>query len=91
MALKYLCYYSFRFSRIVWCHNFSNEKNYCPIKKDSCFGNFFYGAKNYFKKNKVFLKDEQTAIKAGYRPCGVCMNKEYKEWKNKQLNLIKKH
>lgn len=47
--------------------------------------------KGYYVKNRVFFKDEETAIKAGYRPCGVCMKEEYKEWKNKQMSLIKKH
>ena len=35
----------------------------------------------YYIKNRVFFKDEETAIKAGYRPCGICMKKEYKKWK----------
>lgn len=32
-------------------------------------------------KNRVFFGNEQEAIAAGYRPCGRCMNKKYKEWK----------
>lgn len=43
-------------------------------------------AKGYYVKNRVFFKDEETAIKAGYRPCAVCMPKEYKIWKEKQQN-----
>lgn len=31
-----------------------------------------------------FFRDEETAIKAGYRPCAVCMPEKYKEWKEKQ-------
>lgn len=38
-------------------------------------------AKGYYVQNRVFFKDEQTAIKAGYRPCAVCMPDEYKRWK----------
>lgn len=37
--------------------------------------------KGYYKKNRVFFDSEQTAIEAGYRPCAVCMKKEYKLWK----------
>ena len=46
-------------------------------------------AKGYYVKNRVFFKDEETAIKAGYRPCAVCMPKEYKIWKEKQKNKHK--
>ena len=30
---------------------------------------------------RVFFADEATAIKAGYRPCWLCMRGEYIEWK----------
>ena len=43
-------------------------------------------AKGHYVKNRVFFKDEETAIAAGYRPCAVCMPKEYKIWKLKQIN-----
>lgn len=32
-------------------------------------------------KNRVFFRDEATAIAAGYRPCAVCMPNEYAKWK----------
>lgn len=32
--------------------------------------------------NRIFFKDEQEAITAGYRPCGRCLNKKYREWKS---------
>ena len=35
-------------------------------------------------KYRVFFKDEETAIKAGYRPCAKCMPEEYAKWKAKQ-------
>ncbi len=44
--------------------------------------------KGYYIQNRVFFLNEETAIKAGYRPCAVCMRKEYEEWK-KENNLIK--
>lgn len=37
--------------------------------------------KGKYVTHRVFFKDEETAIKAGYRPCAVCMPKEYAEWK----------
>ena len=41
-------------------------------------------AKGEYVKYRVFFKDEETAVAAGYRPCGVCMKEEYKKWKSKQ-------
>lgn len=38
-------------------------------------------AKGQYIKERVFFADEQTAIAAGYRPCGVCMKEAYKKWK----------
>ena len=35
---------------------------------------------NYIKY-RVFFKDEETAIRAGYRPCAICMPKQYRIWK----------
>ena len=37
--------------------------------------------KGFYIKNRVFFKDEETAIAAEYRPCAICMPNEYKEWK----------
>jgi Metal binding domain of Ada len=30
-------------------------------------------AKGHYKPNRVFFADEDTALKAGYRPCRICM------------------
>lgn len=40
-----------------------------------------YIAKGQYVKHRVFFADEETAIAAGYRPCGVCMKAQYKLWK----------
>lgn len=40
-----------------------------------------YLAKGQYAQNRVFFPDEETAIKAGYRPCAKCMPEEYKRWK----------
>jgi len=47
-------------------------------------------SKGYYIQNRVFFQDEETAIKAGYRPCAICMQKEYLIWKEKQLTKVKK-
>ena len=40
-----------------------------------------YIAKGQYVKHRVFFKDEETAIAAGYRPCKICMPEKYAEWK----------
>lgn len=35
-------------------------------------------------KHRVFFKDEETAIAAGYRPCGICLREKYGDWKKSQ-------
>ena len=37
-----------------------------------------------YTKSRVFFKDEETAIAAGFRPCGTCMPEKYKAWKKAQ-------
>ena len=44
-------------------------------------------AKGYYVQDRVFFIDEETAIRAGYRPCGVCMEEEYKKWEKEQEGL----
>jgi len=43
-----------------------------------------YISKGQYVKYRVFFRDESTAIKAGYRPCAVCMPEEYRKWKRKK-------
>ena len=38
--------------------------------------------KGYYISNRVFFENEEVAKQLGYRPCGVCMKKEYKKWKD---------
>jgi hypothetical protein len=38
-----------------------------------------------YEKYRVFFADEQTAIAAGYRPCGVCLRDKYAIWKQQNL------
>ena len=37
--------------------------------------------KGQYAAKRVFFPDEETAINAGYRPCGICMKEEYRIWK----------
>ena len=46
-------------------------------------------AKGEYVKHRVFFADEATAIKAGYRPCGICMKEAYKVWKAEQEGVGK--
>ena len=43
--------------------------------------------KGVYEKYRVFFKDEETAIKAGYRPCGACQPEQYKTWKAEHPNM----
>lgn len=40
--------------------------------------------KGQYVEHRVFFKDEETAIKAGYRPCARCMTEGYNKWKSEQ-------
>jgi methylphosphotriester-DNA--protein-cysteine methyltransferase len=35
-----------------------------------------------YQQYRVFFADEETAIAAGYRPCGACMREAYVRWRN---------
>lgn len=49
--------------------------------KFDCPSALNYIKKGQYVKNRVFFDCIETAEKAGYRPCGKCMKKEYDEWK----------
>ena len=34
-----------------------------------------------YAKHRVFFADEESAIRAGYRPCGRCLHEQYAIWK----------
>lgn len=38
-------------------------------------------ARGGYVVDRVFFADEQTAVAAGYRPCGVCCRDEYRAWR----------
>ena len=37
-------------------------------------------AKGQYVQHRVFFADEETAVAAGYRPCGHCLRERYREW-----------
>ncbi|MCQ2211164.1 MAG: hypothetical protein MJZ34_12830 [Paludibacteraceae bacterium] len=60
---------------------------HCKLKiygKMDCASANRYVDNGQYVQHRVFFKDEETAIKAGYRPCAKCMPEAYKEWKEKQ-------
>ena len=38
-------------------------------------------ARGGYVRDRVFFADERTAVAAGYRPCAVCLPREYARWK----------
>ncbi|MFF1734776.1 hypothetical protein [Streptomyces sp. NPDC058247] len=38
-------------------------------------------SRGHYVKHRVFFADEATAVAAGYRPCAVCLPKEYARWR----------
>jgi methylphosphotriester-DNA--protein-cysteine methyltransferase len=32
-------------------------------------------------RHRVFFADAETAIAAGFRPCGACLHHRYREWR----------
>ena len=39
-------------------------------------------ANGHYVQHRVFFANENDAISAGYRPCGVYMREAYNNWKN---------
>ena len=60
---------------------FGGNKNLKIYGKLDCPSALRWIAKGYYIDNRVFFSDEETAIAAGYRPCGRCMKKQYELWK----------
>lgn len=36
-------------------------------------------------KNRVFFSTEKEALSLGFRPCGHCMQQQYRNWKNETV------
>ena len=39
-------------------------------------------ARGHYVKHRVFFADEETAVAAGFRPCGVCLPEQYRRWRS---------
>jgi methylphosphotriester-DNA--protein-cysteine methyltransferase len=46
-------------------------------------------ARGGYVKYRVFFRDAATARAAGYRPCAVCLPKEYARWKSSRKSALK--
>ena len=58
----------------------------CALKiygKLDCRSALMWIKKGFYISHRVFFRDEKTAKACGFRPCGICMRKEYKKWKEK--------
>lgn len=52
-------------------------------RKDKIYGTLSCASgKRLNKENRVFFISEQEAQQENYRPCGHCMRKKYKTWKD---------
>ena len=49
--------------------------------KLDCISALKWIEKGYYKDNRVFFENEDVAKTLGYRPCAICMKKEYLKWK----------
>jgi len=60
---------------------FGGHKRLKIYGKLNCPSALRYIQKGQYVKHRIFFADEETAIAAGYRPCGKCMKEAYKRWK----------
>jgi len=44
-------------------------------------------ARGGYVRNRVFFRDEETAVAAGYRPCAVCCPEQYRAFKTSKVAL----
>lgn len=61
--------------------NFGGHKKLKIYGRLDCPSALRYIAQGQYVEHRVFFADANTAIKAGYRPCSVCMKEAYKKWK----------
>jgi methylphosphotriester-DNA--protein-cysteine methyltransferase len=62
----------------------NGQINFAGYQKKKIYGTLTCKAGRLMKtQNRVFFRNAQEAIAAGYRPCGRCLREEYKLWKLK--------
>ena len=60
-----------------------NEINFGGILSLKIYGKLnCHSGKRMKKQNRVFFRSEKEAIEMGFRPCGNCLNNEYKKFKH---------
>lgn len=62
---------------------FGGNCKYKIYGKMNCSSANRHIANGKYVRGRVFFADEETAIAAGYRPCGICMRDKYKKWNDK--------
>lgn len=76
---------SFTRARTLWNKVQYEEVTLGGNKKLKIYGRLDCRAGKRMKvENRVFFENETEAIHLGYRPCAICMRKEYLLWK--QIN-----
>lgn len=43
-----------------------------------------------YEEGRVFFADERTALAAGYRPCGNCLRKKFREYREDPKKYLQK-
>lgn len=77
---------SFVRSRKLWQKIQSGEIAMAGNRKLKIYGRLDCRAGKRMKlENRVFFENEAVAIDLAYRPCAVCMRKEYLLWKEKSI------
>ena len=66
---------------------FGGHKKLKIYGKLNCPSALRYIEKGQYVKYRVFFADEETAVAAGYRPCGICMREAYIIWKDSHNKL----
>lgn len=75
-------------ARKLWTSIQSGEIAFGGNKKLKIYGRLDCKAgKKMRVANRVFFENETEAIKFGYRPCAVCMRREYLLWKETRVTL----
>jgi len=69
-------------ARALWEKIRNEEVTYGGNRKLKIYGKLDCRSGKRMKvENRVFFENEAEAIDLGYRPCAVCMRKEYLLWK----------
>jgi hypothetical protein len=48
-------------------------------------------ARGGYRAHRVFFADQDSAVRAGYRPCGVCLPEQYRAWNARSADVGARH